>query len=714
MKSKKYFNRIFAVLSALCALVALLLAIFFYANSVNTAKKEFATEKQTETASACAKTEYMAELFEKSAVAAANVLNYADVQTAANEAKKLCPQGKIYIANENSVIYKEEDAENLSRSVEEKLISQKSDKKVFSFVSSGMEYVAFSSRVVSNNSKVFVMRVFEESEFLNETGSLADALMFVSDDSVMYIGYEKYCADLKTRVNETGAANVFSNVKNGEFKGKNIVYIPAEIKNANSLSAIYIYSENGITAQYAEFALISVAVFFIIWLLLSLLSFFLAKIAYHPIDELNAFAARYSGAADISNEITHISSAIKGMEEKINLLSEESVKNKKLLRERFIKDLLSGVISEESYFETADSFSCADYENPFYAGVFEISDYTSLVEAFGEKQIADIKKQILSFINNELMGRSVHDAFETDKKRFAVITYGCPLSKIRQNFSYIVSVVNSEFDVEMFAAIGSECDSLANISESYTNCVKSLDDSAVLGFRSTVIVFDDIKTTTSGFYYPVNLERDLIASVMRLKREECSRIINDILDENLNGKTLTKEKHNAIIFAFTATINRIVDAINKTTSEVFGEDNIIFLELKMCTDAGALRAKIIQSFEHIISYMSGSSDADMSSRLIDYIHSHYNEDISLTEIGEYFGRSKCYISTVFKETTGENFKDYLSRYRIKKAKEILTKNPNIKTKELASMIGCNTVATLFRLFNKYENMSPGQFVKNNK
>ena len=132
----------------------------------------------------------------------------------------------------------------------------------------------------------------------------------------------------------------------------------------------------------------------------------------------------------------------------------------------------------------------------------------------------------------------------------------------------------------------------------------------------------------------------------------------------------------------------------------------------MCDGAPALRAKVIQCFDKILNYMSGDEDADMSKRLMDYIHSHYNEDISLTEIGAYFKRSKCYISTVFKETTGENFKDYLSRYRIKKAKEILLKNPNIKNKELAAMIGCNTPATLFRLFNKYENMSPGQFAKN--
>ena len=45
------------------------------------------------------------------------------------------------------------------------------------------------------------------------------------------------------------------------------------------------------------------------------------------------------------------------------------------------------------------------------------------------------------------------------------------------------------------------------------------------------------------------------------------------------------------------------------------------------------------------------------------------------------------------------------------AKQILDKEPNIKNSELANRIGCNTVATLFRLFNKYEGISPGQYIK---
>lgn len=713
MKTKKYFNRIFGVCVALCAAFSLLFSLTYYITSAKRIYTDFCADKQIQTANESAALEQIFKMCEKSAQYSAKNIDYtpASFQNALQSTQDFFDFGSIYVMDENKTVYKKDDSFFLDASVREKLAAMKTDFKLFSFSEGGREYIAIANRINTDNKKIYFLRAAEKGEFLRAGKINSDSLVFLSDTNAIYLGSEKYFADMKSHINEKGAQSVFSNILGGEYKGKDCVYTAAQSEYIKNAGEVFIYSTASVSSKYAELALICVAVFFIVLILLSLLCFAAAKIAYHPIDELNALAVRYTNESDSADEVAHISSALKAMAEKINVLKADAQKKQQLLRERFVKDLLSGIVGEDSYASYAEEFFMAEYETPFYAGVFEIADYESLSEVFGERNLLQIKKQICSFIDNELMGRSIQSAVEIDKKRFAVVTYGCDVSRIHQNFSYIVSVINGEFDVEMIALIGSRCDNLFYINESYANCVKALDESGVLGFRGTVISYDDIETK-ANFYYPVNLERDLISSVIRLKREESMRIINNILDENLNGKTLTKEKHNAIIFAFTATINRIVEAINKTVDEVYGKDNIVFLELKMCDGAPALRAKVIQCFDKILNYMSGDEDADMSKRLMDYIHSHYNEDISLTEIGAYFKRSKCYISTVFKETTGENFKDYLSRYRIKKAKEILLKNPNIKNKELAAMIGCNTPATLFRLFNKYENMSPGQFAKN--
>lgn len=717
MKQKRYFNRILLNLFCVSLVFSLIASVAYYITSVNKLDSDFFNEKRSESIRVAARMEHDLELCGKSARVAAKQLDLAlsgksDIASVFSAAEEIYNTGTLYITDENSSIkmYKKEEAPALPENIFDKVRSMNGSERVFSFMKDGTKYIIAANRVKTGGNTVFVMRSFEEKIFFASSG--ASAIVFLSDSDEVYLGNDGKCADLKAMINEAGKANVAANLAEAGYRGRNHVYIPVSMEYPQDAKLIFAFDDSTLADFKAGTVFVSVATFFIILILLCLLSLIPAKIIYHPVDELVAFAGFYTDDEERGDEVSYISGAVKELNEKNKQLTAEAEERKELLKIQFIKDLLSGVLSETMYSELAEEFKMTEYETPFYVGIFEISDYDSMAEAFDEKNLIQIKKQIGDFITNELMGRSVSRAVEVDKKRFAVITCGCDLARIRQNFSYIISVINSEYDVEMFSAISGECVSLFEAGEGYQMCSKAFEDSFAMGFRSAVVVYDDIDVG-AGFYYPVNLERDLISSVLRLKNEESLKIINNILDENLNGKTLTKEKHNAIIFAFTATINRIVEALNKTVEEVYGEENIIFLELKMCGDAPSLRAKIIQSFEKIMNYMSGDEDADLSQRFLDYIHSHYNEDISLTEIGAHFKLSECYISTVFKESTGENFKDYLSRYRIKKAKEILIKNPDIKTKELAAMIGCNTVATLFRLFNKYEGMSPGQFVKEN-
>jgi len=122
----------------------------------------------------------------------------------------------------------------------------------------------------------------------------------------------------------------------------------------------------------------------------------------------------------------------------------------------------------------------------------------------------------------------------------------------------------------------------------------------------------------------------------------------------------------------------------------------------------------IMSYEMAIDYAmeekDNKMDGDMAEKLINYIKGNYNNDISLNDISEYFDMSPCYLSTMFKYYTGENFKDYLNFYRVKKAKEYL-KNGKTKVGVVAKLVGCNSINTFIRIFKKYEGISPGQYIE---
>ena len=61
--------------------------------------------------------------------------------------------------------------------------------------------------------------------------------------------------------------------------------------------------------------------------------------------------------------------------------------------------------------------------------------------------------------------------------------------------------------------------------------------------------------------------------------------------------------------------------------------------------------------------------------IIQYIHEHYAENIHLQDVADQVYISKNYLSTLFRQFTGETFGDYLTRVRMERAKSmVLEKN----------------------------------------
>ncbi|WP_059051149.1 response regulator transcription factor [Paenibacillus senegalimassiliensis] len=94
--------------------------------------------------------------------------------------------------------------------------------------------------------------------------------------------------------------------------------------------------------------------------------------------------------------------------------------------------------------------------------------------------------------------------------------------------------------------------------------------------------------------------------------------------------------------------------------------------------------------------------------IVQYVEQHYQADLSLQEIAAQFYVSREYVSRKFKQEFGINFSDYLSQYRIDKAK-LLMANPNLKLHEIGEMVGFRDVKYFSKVFKKLTGESPRDF-----
>lgn len=94
--------------------------------------------------------------------------------------------------------------------------------------------------------------------------------------------------------------------------------------------------------------------------------------------------------------------------------------------------------------------------------------------------------------------------------------------------------------------------------------------------------------------------------------------------------------------------------------------------------------------------------------LLDYIHEHYCEQISLHELSATFYISDSYLSRIFKQYTGKNFIDYVTDLKINRAKELLA-HSSLKTNEISKAVGYTDPRYFSQIFKKYTGFTPSEF-----
>lgn len=88
-----------------------------------------------------------------------------------------------------------------------------------------------------------------------------------------------------------------------------------------------------------------------------------------------------------------------------------------------------------------------------------------------------------------------------------------------------------------------------------------------------------------------------------------------------------------------------------------------------------------------------------------FIHEHCEDDLSLGEVARHAAISPFYLCKKFKEVTGLNFTDYVSRVRVEKAKQLLS-DPNQRVSEIAYQTGFQSLSHFNRCFKRITGQSP--------
>lgn len=447
---------------------------------------------------------------------------------------------------------------------------------------------------------------------------------------------------------------------------------------------------------------------FFVTLFMYLLIIYVIKVLEKPILNL----AKKVGYSTKSNEISDKSGEIKFIEEKIDeLYLEKAFLNSK------IDDL--SVIGRRK--------NLRDY----ILGIREIDDISQLTRKInslkGKKlnlvliEIYDTDNDDLAF-DNFFLGRDYLkgsflsegscEYLDVDYKSLLFIIPEEDENILEDGFEYILKNIEEKYSVDLVASVSRDFYELENLPQEYINCKKTLDMKFLFTMKK-VLFYNRIDKSNLSVVYPIEREGRLASKILSGNIIGTKKIIDEIfqdIEENLD-----KNKVKILLGLLYNTLDRILLQIS-----TFKNEKNLDIDLKVLlkeTSVEKIKLLFTNLATEICKLKDVSEDTDMKNireKIQKYILENYQKDFSLDDLADFLGFSFRYTSILFKKVIGDNFKNYLSRYRIEKAKEIMKENPNIKVKELAELVGCNSSNTFIRVFKKYEGTSPAKYYQEEK
>ncbi len=228
-------------------------------------------------------------------------------------------------------------------------------------------------------------------------------------------------------------------------------------------------------------------------------------------------------------------------------------------------------------------------------------------------------------------------------------------------------------------------------------------------------VYKKIENLHSMYKHPsYYLERKLISEIKRGLLENATQTmdtINALERAKLAPSPLRSEK-NSLIGSCTLFVRAAIES-HVDPELAFTLSDFFINEIEHLNDLEALRKYEYHMVKEIIALVTKSRVTTYSlpvTQMIEYIHGHISEDVSLSTLTDLIGKSKEYLSALFKEEVGSTVTDYIHEQKVEESKNFLVFTELTVTDIALLFHFCNT-SYYSRIFKRYTGITPSRYRK---
>lgn len=430
------------------------------------------------------------------------------------------------------------------------------------------------------------------------------------------------------------------------------------------------------------------------------------------------FVVKPTNTKDLENVITKAREQIVSSnrelnrQEEIRLKLEESLP---VLRDKFITDFLFSKILSPDQIQKKMQFFDLKIDN-FVILAFQIDNYQELEDNNEQEEhyfyMMSLEKIISDVLNRCKIKRlccTHYDIIITifqleieesdDLLKTSIISIAEEIrNKVENGYEFTVTVGISSFYKDFI-----------DLKKAYNETVACLENRFYIGTNSTIHI-DDLFTTECS-YCKHEIETQILMKA--IKSGNTQKVLEelDTVTSILHGYH-NKQLVRNICIEIIVGCSRIYCDIYGSMEDLFAQGEIPFDRIMSCETALELFAilrKMMNCVVDGINVLQNSQTRKVITKALNYIGEKIAGDISLNDVAGYVYMSPWYFSKLFKKETKETFSEYILKIRIEKAKQLIRERIELKSYEIAELVGFNDSRYFGQIFKKFTGMTPTEY-----
>lgn len=392
----------------------------------------------------------------------------------------------------------------------------------------------------------------------------------------------------------------------------------------------------------------------------------------------------------------------------------------KLMQKNILRDTINYLYPNEKYvLDTMQDIEMHLNQTFTYCFMLKVGEWYRFEEV-SDHELFVLNFSIMNMVE-ELLCETFHVyCLEGKTGEFYVFAsdrrnYQKPINEQRLNelFENVVDMIREYLNITCIISIGIGDQGVKGIHDAYNQTVKQMHQRVFMSERK-VIYLSDLTTSIKVVpFHSLYDKKDKLFKAMNFHKKEELKLFFDEIKEAIKGKPIHRNTVCNVMLELFSLAREYAETYKLDAQDLLKNSMRTYQQLVCMTQVTEAFEWMDLVFKDLITYLDKEDESrynKLIARFKEFIHKHFDEEISLKQVADEVNLNPSYFSALLKRYIGMNYSEYLTWVRIEEAKKLLI-HTDLKVYEVGEKVGYQNTYYFNRIFKKVSGITPGDYKK---